>query len=167
MTIKIGDKLPPVVLKQFVDHSLRDQNTGDVFEGKKVILFGVVGAFTPTCSDDHLPGYLKILNKFKSLGIDVACMSVNDPYVMRAWAWSQPNSAEGITMLADGNAAFAKALGLEMDASKFGMGQRSQRFALYAEDGVVKVLSVEKPGEFDVSSAEAMLKAIGSLKTAA
>lgn len=167
MTIKIGEKIPYVTLKQFVDHTLKDQETDEIFKGKKVVLFGVVGAFTPTCSGEHMPGYIKLLNAFKALGIGVACMSVNDPFVMRAWAATLPNRAEGITMIADGNATLAKALWLEMDASEFGMGIRNQRFALYAEDGEVKALAVEKPGAFGVSSAESMLETIKGLKSAA
>ena len=165
MTIKIGDKIPSVTLKRFADHKLQNLDINEIFNGKNVVMFGVVGAFTPTCSDDHLPGYVDKLDEFKNMGIDVACLSVNDPFVMGAW--SKFRNAEGVTMLADGNAVFTKALGLEMDGAKFGLGQRCQRFALYAEDSVVKALAVEKPGVFDVSSAEAMLKTVGELKTAA
>ena len=165
MTIQSGDKIPSVTLKRFADNKLQNMDTCDVFNDKNVVMFGVVGAFTPTCSDDHLPGYVDKLDEFKALGIDIVCLSVNDPFVMGAW--SKFRNAEGITMLADGNTAFTKALGLEMDGTKFGLGQRCQRFALYAEDGMIKALAVEKPGVFDVSSAEAMLKTVGELKTAA
>jgi peroxiredoxin len=165
MTIKIGDKIPSVTLKQLTANGMQDLSTSSVFENKKVVMFAVPGAFTPTCSAKHLPGFVQNLDKFKSQGIEVVCMSVNDPFVMKAWSDGQ--KAEGITMLADGNCTFTKALGLEMDGSGYGLGQRSQRFALYAENGVVKSLSVEKAGAFEVSSAEAMLKSIGGEKAAA
>jgi len=120
------------------------------------VLFSVPGAFTPTCSERHLPGFVEHFDAFRERGIEVACMAVNDPFVMQAWGESQHVPA-GMRMLADGNADFTRALGLEMDASGFGMGTRSKRFALYAEDGVVRELFVEAPGEFRVSSAENVL----------
>lgn len=159
MSIEIGQTIPHATLNQLRD-GVQAVNTDEVFKGRKVVLFSVPGAFTPTCSAKHLPGYVEHLDAFKAKGIDVACMSVNDAFVMDAWAKHQ-NVPEGLMMLADGNGAFADALGLKFDASAFGMGERSKRFALYAEDGVVKVLHVEAPGEFKVSSAEAMLAAIG------
>ena len=165
MTIKTGDKIPSVALKQLGASGLQDLSTDSVFGGKKVVMFAVPGAFTPTCSAKHLPGYVQNLSKFKSQGIEVACLSVNDPFVMKAWSDAQ--RADGITMLADGNCTFTKALGLEMDGGGYGLGQRCQRFALYAENGVVKALAVEKPGAFEVSSAEAMLKAVSGQKAAA
>lgn len=165
MTIKIGDKIPSITLKQLTADGMQDLSTDSVFAGKKVVMFAVPGAFTPTCSAKHLPGYVQSLAAFKAQGIDVACLSVNDPFVMKAWGEAQ--KAEGITMLADGNATFTKALGLEMDGTGYGLGTRSQRFALYAENGTVKALSVEKPGAFDVSSAEVMLKTVGAAKAAA
>jgi len=119
----------------------------------------VPGAFTPTCSEKHLPGFVEHYQQFRQRGIEVICMAVNDAFVMKAWAKDR-GVPEGLLMLADGNGDFAKSLGLEMDASKFGMGMRSKRFALYAEDGVVKQVHVEAPGEFKVSSAEAMLAAV-------
>src|SRR5690606_4856668 len=131
-----------------------------IFGGRRVLLFSVPGAFTPTCSAKHLPGYVEHYAAFRERGIDVACVAVNDAFVMGAWGKAQ-NVPEGLRMLADGNGAFVRALGLEMDATRFGMGLRGKRFALYAEDGVVKVLHVEAPGEFKVSSAEAVLEAIG------
>jgi peroxiredoxin len=158
MTIKSGDKIPSVTLKQLGASGMQDLSTDSVFGGKKVVMFALPGAFTPTCSAKHLPGFVEHLGKFKSQGIEVACLSVNDPFVMKAW--SEAQKADGITMLADGNGTFTKALGLEMDGSGYGLGQRCQRFALYAENGVVKSLAVEKPGAFEVSSAEAMLKAV-------
>jgi peroxiredoxin len=131
-------------------------DTLTLFEGRKLVLFSVPGAFTPTCSERHLPGFVEHFDAFRERGIEVACMAVNDPFVMQAWGESQHVPA-GMRMLADGNADFTRALGLEMDASGFGMGTRSKRFALYAEDGVVRELFVEAPGEFRVSSAENVL----------
>jgi peroxiredoxin len=163
--IKVGDKIPTVTLKQLTASGLQDLSTENFFAGKKVVMFAVPGAFTPTCSAKHLPGYVQHAKEFKALGITVACLSVNDPFVMQAWS-NQGNAAE-ITMLPDGNGHFAKALGLEMDGAGYGLGTRSQRFALYAENGVVKSLAVEKPGAFDVSSAEAMLKTVNTQKAAA
>ena len=158
MTIKTGDKIPLATLNTLKD-GVQAVTTDELFKGRKVVLFSVPGAFTPTCSAKHLPGYVEKMDAFKSKGVDVACMSVNDAFVMDAGGKSQKVPAE-LTMLADGNATFAEALGLKFDASAFGMGERAQRFALYADDGVVKVLHVEAPGEFKVSSAEAMLAAI-------
>jgi len=159
MSIKPGDTIPSATLNTLKD-GVQAVTTDELFKGRKVVLFSVPGAFTPTCSAKHLPGYVEKMDAFRAKGIDVACMAVNDAFVMDAWA-KQQNVPEGLTMLADGNGAFADALGLKFDASAFGMGDRSKRFALYAEDGVVKVLQVEAPGEFKVSSAEAMLAAIG------
>jgi len=153
MTIKVGDKIPSVTLKQLTGDGMKDLSTDNVFSGKKVMLFSVPGAFTPTCSSKHLPGFVARLGEFKTKGIDVVCLSVNDPFVMKAWQEQQ--KADGILMLADGNATFTKALGLEMDGTGYGLGTRGQRFALYAENGVVKTLDVEKAGAFEVSSAEA------------
>ena len=156
MTIQVGDTLPHAVLNTLRD-GVQAVDTNDVFGGRKVVLFAVPGAFTPTCSAKHLPGYVEKLADFRARGIDLACLSVNDAFVMDAWAKSQ-SVPEGVQMLADGNGAFVEALGLELDASAFGMGKRSKRFALYAEDGVVKQLHVEAPGEFKVSSAEYVLE---------
>lgn len=158
MTIEVGDTLPAATFA-VLRHGLEHLTTDAVFGGRRVVLFGVPGAFTPTCSERHLPGYVAHYAEFRARGIDVACTAVNDAYVMRAWA-EQRKVPEGLLMLADGNGAFATALGLEMDSRRFGMGVRSKRFALYAEDARVKVLHVEAPGEFRVSSAEAMLAAI-------
>jgi peroxiredoxin len=159
MTIQTGDRLSAATFSVLRD-GVQQLTTADVFKGKKVVLFAVPGAFTPTCSERHLPGYIAHFEDFKKRGIDVACMAVNDAFVMKAWA-EHRHVPEGMLMLADGNGEFAKALGLDADASKYGMGKRSKRFALYADDGAVKVLHVEAPGEFRVSSAEAMLAAIG------
>lgn len=161
MTIKAGDRIPEATLNVInsPDGGVQKFSTDELFKGKKVVLFSVPGAFTPTCSEKHLPGYVEHFQEFKKRGIEVACMAVNDAFVMKAWANDREVPA-GLMMVADGNGEFAKALGLEMDATKFGMGLRSKRFALYVEDGVVKQAQVEAPGEFKVSSAEAMLAAI-------
>jgi peroxiredoxin len=159
MTIKVGDRIPSATLNYLKD-GVQAVRTDDLFRGKKVVLFSVPGAFTPTCSAKHLPGFIDKLDAIRAKGVDtVACMAVNDAFVMEAWAKAQ-NAPEGIMMLADGNGAFAKALGLEMDATAFGMGLRSKRFALVADDGVVSHLAVEAPGEFKVSAAEAVLAAL-------
>ncbi len=159
MSIQPGDTIPDTPI-QLIDGDIRDDRTGALFAGRKVLLFGVPGAFTPTCSNKHLPGYSTHFAEFRALGIDVMCLAVNDGYVMQAWAVSQQVPA-GLLMLADGNAHFTRALGLELDGSAFGMGPRTRRFALYAEDGVVRQVQVEAPGELRVSSAEAMLASIG------
>ena len=156
MTIAIGDTIPQTTFNALKD-GVQAVDTKDVFAGRKLVLFAVPGAFTPTCSAKHLPGYVEHLEAFKARGIDVACVAVNDAFVMDAWAKHQ-NVPEGLQMLADGNGNLTKALGLELDATAFGMGLRSKRFALYAEDGVVKQLHVEAPGEFKVSAAEYVLE---------
>jgi len=159
MTIKVGDRIPDATLNYLKD-GVQAVSTDDIFKGKKVVLFSVPGAFTPTCSAKHLPGYVEKFAEFKQHGVDVACMAVNDAFVMDAWAKNQ-HVPEGLMMLADGNGTFAKALGLEMDGTPFGLGMRGKRFALYADDGVVKALNIEAPGEFKVSDAKTMLDAIG------
>jgi peroxiredoxin len=159
MTIQIGDTVPSATLNVVRD-GVQAITTDEIFNDRKVVLFSVPGAFTPTCSAKHLPGYVEKFAEFKNRGIDVACVAVNDAFVMKAWAKDQ-NVPADLMMLADGNANFARALGLDFDATAFGMGVRSKRFALYAENGVVKTLSVEAPGEFSVSGAQAMLDAIG------
>ena len=158
MTIQAGDRLPEVPLQQ-INSGVQTIDTRTLFDGKKVVLFAVPGAFTPTCSEKHLPGFVEHFDEFREKGIEVACISVNDPFVMQAWGQSQhvPN---GLLMLADGNGEFTRALGLEMDASAYGMGTRAKRFAIYAEDGIAKQVHVEAPGEFRVSSAEYMLSQI-------
>jgi peroxiredoxin len=159
MTIQIGDRLPEVPLQRIRD-GVETVDTGALFGESKVVIFAVPGAFTPTCSERHLPGFVEHFQRFHEKGIEVACVSVNDPFVMQAWGESQ-NVPDGMMMLADGNAEFARALGLELDASAYGMGTRAKRFALYAENGVVRKLCVEAPGEYRVSSAEHMLEQIG------
>jgi peroxiredoxin len=156
MSIRIGDRIPSIVLTRMAEDSPQPINSADYFAGRKVVLFAVPGAFTPTCSAYHLPGFIKHLGDFTEKGIDaVGCVSVNDVFVMHAWA--QSTKSQDIDMLADGNADFTRALGLEMDSSAFGMGTRSQRYALVAEDGIVTRLFIEAPGEFRVSSAESVL----------
>ncbi len=155
MTIQTGDRLPQAQLQR-IGQGVETVDTANLFNGKHVVLFAVPGAFTPTCSEKHLPGFIEHFEAFRNKGIDVACMSVNDPFVMQAWGQSQ-HVPEGLMMLADGNGEFTRALGLEMDASAYGMGSRSKRFAIYAEDGVARQVLVEAPGEFRVSSAEHVL----------
>jgi peroxiredoxin len=157
MTIKVGDKLPAATLTAGTSEGPRPMSTDDIFKGKKVALFAVPGAFTPTCSAKHLPGFKEHVADFKAKGVDtIACLSVNDAFVMKAWGESQ-GVGDDILMLADGSGDFTKAVGLEMDASRFGMGQRSQRYSMIVEDGVVKELNVEAGGEFRVSAADYLL----------
>ena len=157
MTIKVGDRLPETTFMTVgEDGSPAPVSTTDVFGGKTVALFAVPGAFTPTCDARHLPGFRDHAGDLKAKGIDlIACTSVNDVFVMKAWG--KASEAGDIKMLADGNGQFAKAIGLELDASKFGMGPRSQRYAMVVRDGVVERLDVEEGGAFEVSSADYML----------
>ncbi len=155
MTIQAGERIPEATINE-LHEGVQAVSTSELFAGKKMVLFAVPGAFTPTCSAKHLPGYVQHLAEFTAKGVEVACVSVNDAFVMGAWARDQA-VPEGLHMLADGNGAFTRALGLELDATPFGMGLRAKRFALYAEDGVVRQLHVEAPGEFNVSSAEYVL----------
>lgn len=155
MTIREGQTIPDVTIKT-VD--MKDITTSEIFSGKRVVLFAVPGAFTPTCSNEHLPGFIARSSDFKAKGIDtVACVSVNDAFVMKAWGESQ-NTGDDVLMLADGNGDLAKALGLDFDGSGIGFGVRSQRYALVANDGVVETVAVEAPMKFEVSSAEAILE---------
>ena len=157
MTIQIGDRIPNATLAQATAEGPKPVSTDDIFAGKTVALFAVPGAFTPTCSARHLPGFKDHLADFRAKGVDaVACVAVNDAFVMKAWGESQSVLGD-ILMLGDGNGDFTKAIGLEMDGSKFGMGQRSQRYSMIVENGVVKELNVEAPGEFKVSAADYML----------
>ena len=159
MTISIGDSLPEANLKLMGDNGPEDVSTSDYFAGRKVVLFSVPGAFTPTCSAKHLPGFVDHADEILARGVDaIACMAVNDVFVMHAWGKSA--GADKVSMLADGNGDFARALGLELNASAFGMGQRGQRFALVADNGVVTGLFIEGPGEFHVSSAEHVLSTL-------
>ena len=157
MTIKVGDTRPSATFMTFPAEGPAPLTSDELFKGKTVALFAVPGAFTPTCSAKHLPGFKDKAGDLKSKGVDtIACVSVNDVFVMKAWAKDQ-GIGEEIMMLADGNGDFTKALGLELNASKFGMGSRSQRYSLIANDGVVEQLNVEAGGEFKVSSADYML----------
>jgi peroxiredoxin len=157
MTIRVGDRLPSTTFVKATESGPEQVNSDDFFKGRKVALFSVPGAFTPTCSAKHLPGYLDHADELKAKGVDeIACTAVNDAFVMGAW--SKANDADGkVTMLADGNGDFAKAVGLEMDGSAYGMGKRAQRYSMIVNDGLVEQLHVEAPGEFKVSSAEHML----------
>ena len=156
MSIEIGDRIPEATLTIMSNDGPQALSTGSYFGGRKVVLFSVPGAFTPTCSAKHLPGFTENADDFFAKGVDASgCRAGNDVSVMHAWG--KGANAERIDMLADGNGEFAAALGLEMDASAFGMGNRSQRFALVADDGVVTSLFVEAPGEFRVSAAEHVL----------
>ncbi|MDX1572219.1 MAG: peroxiredoxin [Xanthomonadales bacterium] len=156
MAIRVGDRVPSCELSTMGDSGVEKVRTDEFFAGRRVVLFAVPGAFTPTCSAKHLPGFIENREKILGKGVDaIACMAVNDVFVMNAWGKSA--GAGDIVMLADGNGDFARALGLEMDARGFGMGLRSQRFALVINDGIVEHLWVEQPGEFRVSSAEAVL----------
>jgi len=154
MTIKTGDKVPAGTLTRMTESGPAPITTDELFGGRTVLLFSVPGAFTPTCSAKHLPGFVENADALKARGIDaIACIAVNDVFVMNAWGKDQ-SVGDKVMMLADGNGTFSKALGLELDASKFGMGTRGQRFSFIAKDGVVTQLNIEAPGEFKVSSAE-------------
>ena len=156
MTIQKGDRLPDVPLTIATTDGPKPTTSGEYFAGKRVALFAVPGAFTPTCSARHLPSYVQKAQELKGQGVDeIACISVNDPFVMSAWG--QRDGSEEITMLADGNGAFSDAVGLSFDGSQFGMGKRSQRYSMLVDDGVVEQLNVEQPGEYRASSAEYLL----------
>ena len=160
MTVKAGDKAPEgrfTIMKADGPGSI---STDELFSGKKVVIFSVPGAFTPTCSMEHLPGFIKQADDFKNKGVDtIACMAVNDVFVMDAWG-KHSGASDKVMMLADGNAEYARKLGLELDASGFGMGTRGQRFAMVVDNGVIKELFVEAPGEFKVSAAEHVLNSL-------
>ncbi|MED5411947.1 MAG: peroxiredoxin [Pseudomonadota bacterium] len=157
MTVQVGDKVPSATFKVMTADGPQDMSTDEVFSGKKVVLFAVPGAFTPGCSMTHLPGFVVNADAIKAKGADrIACLAVNDAFVMGAWGQAQ--NAEEILMLADGNGEFTAALGLELDASGFGMGNRAQRFGMIVDDGTVSYLGIEAPGEIKVSSAETMLE---------
>ena len=157
MTIKVGDRVPEGKFGIMTPDGPGSMTTQELFRGKKVVLFSVPGAFTPTCSQSHLPGYIKEAADIKAKGVDtIACMAVNDVFVMDAWG-KERGAGDKVLMLADGNGDYARALGLELDASGFGMGLRSQRFSMVVDDGVVTKLNVEAPREFKVSTAECVL----------
>jgi len=157
MTIQAGDRMPSGKLKTMTAEGPKDVSTDELFKGKKVVLFSVPGAFTPTCDARHLPGFVQNAEQLKAKGVDtIACMAVNDVFVMNAWG-KHSNVGDKVLMLADGNGDYARALGLELDARGFGMGTRGQRFALIVDDGVVQTVNVEAPGQFKVSAAEHLL----------
>src|ERR1700749_2128191 len=157
MTIKVGDKVPSVTLMQKLDGGPKPVKTDDLFAGKKVVVFALPGAFTPTCSAKHVPGFVQNFDALKAKGVDeIVCLSVNDAFVMGAWGKDQ-GAGDKVLMLADGNGDFTRAVGLEMDGTKFGMGKRSQRYSMIVDDGVVTSLNVEAPGAFEVSSADFMM----------
>lgn len=163
MTVKVGDSIPAATLTKMTDEGPRPVTTEELFGGRTVALFSVPGAFTPTCSAKHLPGYIDNADDIRARGIDeIVCISVNDAFVMGAWGKSA-NVGDKVTMLADGNGDFVKALGLTMDGSKFGMGTRGQRFSMLVRDGRIEQLNVEEPGAFKVSSAEHMIEQLGSI----
>ena len=160
MTVKVGDSVPAATLKIMGEKGPQDITTDDIFSGKKVVLFAVPGAFTPTCSAAHLPGFVANADKIKANGVDaIVCLSVNDAFVMDAWGKGQ--NAEELMMVADGNGDFTKAMGLELDGSGFGLGKRSIRYSMIAEDGKITALNLEQGGAFEVSSAEKILEALG------
>lgn len=159
MVVKVGDSIPEVTMKIMGDKGPQDISTSDIFAGKKVVLFAVPGAYTPTCSVSHLPGFVANADKIKAAGVDsVVCVSVNDAFVMDAWGKVQ--NAEELMMVADGNGEFTKAMDVELDGSGFGLGTRSSRYSLIAEDGKITTLNLEEGGGFEVSSAEAILEAL-------
>ena len=168
MTIKVGDRLPAGSLNEYIEVESAECKIGpnefkidDLTRGKKVVLFGLPGAFTPTCSAKHVPGYVANYDKLKAKGVnDIVCMSVNDAFVMGAWAKDQ-KAAGKVRMMGDGSAAYTKALGLELDLTARGMGVRCQRFSMLVDDGVVKTLNIEGPGKFEVSGGDTMLKQAG------
>jgi peroxiredoxin len=161
MTINVGDKIPSATLKQLTPEGVKEFTTDEIFGGKKVVLFAVPGAFTPACSQRHLPGYVDNAASLKAKGIDeIACVAVNDAFVMGAWGKEQKTEGK-VRMLADGSGEFARALGLELDLTKGGLGVRSKRYSMLIDNGTVKSLNVEaQPGQVDASGAEAMLKAL-------
>jgi glutaredoxin/glutathione-dependent peroxiredoxin len=160
MPIEVGSKIPDVTIKTMADGKMQDVSTAQLFSGKKVVLFAVPGAFTPTCSMQHLPGFIERAGELKAKGVDlIACVSVNDAFVMDSWG-KEKGAGDKVMMLADGNGDFARAMGLDFDGSGIGFGVRSQRYAAIIDDGVVKGLFVEQPMKFEVSSAEAVLKAL-------
>jgi peroxiredoxin len=160
MTVKVGDRVPSATLRYKAPDGIKSVTTDELFKGKKVVVFALPGAFTPTCSAKHVPGFVSNHGQLKGKGVDqVLCVSVNDAFVMDAWSKDQ-RADDKVMMLADGNGEFTKAMGLTLDARGAGLGERSQRYAMVVDDGVIKTLNVEKPGAFEVSSAEAILKAL-------
>mgnify|MGYP002381174451 CR=1 FL=1 len=161
MTIQAGEKVPAVKLKTMTKDGIKDLATDDIFKGKKVAIFGLPGAFTPTCSAKHLPGFVQHFDALKAKGVDtVACISVNDAFVMDAWGKAQ-GAIGKVLMLADGNGDFARAAGIETDNTANGMGRRMRRFSAYVVDGTVEILNLENPGNYEVSDADTLLKQLG------
>ncbi len=159
MTVQIGDNVPAATMKIMGEKGPQDITTGDLFSNKKVVLFALPGAFTPTCSAAHLPGFVVNADKIKEKGVDsIVCLSVNDAFVMDAWG--KDKNAEALMMVADGNGDFTSAMGLELDGSAFGLGSRSQRYAMIVEDGKITTLNIEQGPTFEVSSADAILEAL-------
>ncbi|HUL45683.1 MAG TPA: peroxiredoxin [Steroidobacteraceae bacterium] len=157
MAIKVGDRMPAGTFKRMTREGPKDLTTDELFRAKRVVLFSVPGAFTPTCDAKHLPGFVQLADQILAKGVNtIACMAVNDVFVMNAWGKAS-GVGDKVTMLADGNGDYARALGLELDASKFGMGRRGQRFAIIVKDGVASHVDVEEPGQFKVSAAEYVL----------
>ena len=160
MTVKVGDRVPTATLRYRAPDGIKSVTTDELFKDKKVVLFALPGAFTPTCSAKHVPGFISNHSALKAKGVDsVMCVSVNDAFVMDAWGKAS-EAGDKVMMLADGNGDFTQAMGLPLDGRANGMGTRSQRYAMVVDNGVIKTLNVEKPGAFDVSSAEAILKAL-------
>lgn len=159
MTIKVGDKLPNATLFRVGSDGIKSFEADEFFAGRKVVVFGLPGAFTPTCTAQHLPGYIKRADEFTAKGVAIACLSVNDAWVMKAWAKDQ-DAASKVEMLADGNAEFTRAIGLDADMSARGYGTRCRRFAMIVDDGVVRTLGIEEAPVLDVSAAEKMLDAV-------
>ena len=160
MSLQTGDKIHEVTLKEMTSDGIEDVSTGELLRGRKVVLFALPGAFTPTCSAKHLPGFIEKADEIKSKGVDeIVCLAVNDAFVMGAWAKAH-GAGDAVKLVADGNAEFSRAVGLDFDGSNFGMGVRSQRYAAIVDDGVVTHLAVEEPMKFEVSSAEAILAAL-------
>src|SRR5580658_9385007 len=160
MTIKAGDQMPAGTFKRMTKEGPKDLSTAELFKGKRVVLFSVPGAFTPTCDAKHLPGFVQLADQILAKGVDtIACMAVNDVFVMNAWGKAS-GVGDKILMLADGNGEYAKALGLELDAKGYGMGTRGQRFAIVVKDGTATRVDIEAPGQFKVSAAEAVLAAL-------
>jgi peroxiredoxin len=163
MTIKVGERLPEATFMTMTADGPNKLTTENIFEGKTVALFALPGAYTPTCSAQHLPGFIEKAEQIKSAGVDtIACLSVNDVFVMGAWGESQ-GASDKVVMLADGNGDFAKAVGLEMDGTGFGMGLRSQRYSMLVKNGVVAELNVEAPGSFELSTAEHLIGQLESI----
>ena len=157
MAIKTGDRMPTGTFKRMTKEGPKDITTDELFKGKTVVLFSVPGAFTPTCDAKHLPGFVELADQIRAKGVDtIACMAVNDVFVMNAWGKAS-NVGDKVQMLADGNGDYARALGLELDGTRFGMGMRGQRFAIVVRDGVASAVDIEAPGQFKVSAAEHVL----------